>query len=288
VLDPDPNQKLFRDDARVSFLRQRAESPNEVSSFAASQLASDRAVRPSQLLLKSKFSAEDIFKAVSRLAAEGKAVLAGDFAVDAPTWQGLRRRAAGAIEAHHRAHPEQTGLSLSDLRLNLGADLLFPEILEFLVKDLCGKEFIQVGNAIRSVKHQPSLPPLLQAAVTQLRATLESKHFDPPSRNQLAPDSVSQQAVRFLVEKGELVEINSELVLTAEGLKRMTASIRQYIQDNGPATVSQLRQTLGCSRRVLVPLLERLDREGLTLRDGDFRKLRSGLGFVKRPGTKTA
>jgi selenocysteine-specific elongation factor len=287
VLDPDPNQKLFRDDASVSFLRQRAESPNEASSFAASQLASEHAVRPSRLLLKSKFSAQDISNAVSRLAAEGKAVLAGEFAVDAATWRGLRQRAADAIEAQHRAHPEQTGLSLSDLRLNLEADLAVPEILEFLVKDLCGKEFIQVGNAIRSVKHQPSLPPLLQAAVTQLRATLESKHFDPPSRNQLAPDSVSQQAVRFLIEKGELVEISSELVLTAEGLKRMTASIRQSIQDKGPATVSQLRQTLGCSRRVIVPLLERLDREGVTLRDGDFRKLRSGQGFAKRSGTGT-
>jgi selenocysteine-specific elongation factor len=258
-----------------------------VSSFAASQLASDRAVKPSQLLLKSKFSAEDISNAVSRLAAEGKAVLAGEFAVDTATWRGCRRRAADAIEAHHRAHPEQTGLSLSDLRLNLEGDLPFQEILEFLVRDLCGSEFIQVGNAIRSVKYQPSLPPLLQAAVTQLRATLESKQFDPPSRNQLAPDSVSQQAVRFLIEKGELVEINSELVLTADGLKRMTATIRQYIQDKGPATVSQLRQTLGCSRRVIVPLLERLDREGVTLRDGDFRKLRSGQGFAKRSGTGT-
>jgi selenocysteine-specific elongation factor len=286
--DADPNRKSFRDDAHLSFLRQRAESPSEALPFTASQLASERAVRPSQLLLKSKFSAEDISNAVSRLAAEGKAVLASEFAVDTATWRRLRRRAADAIEAHHRAHPEQPGLSLSDLRLNLEADLSFPEILEFLVRDLCGNEFIQVGNAIRSVKHQPSLPPRLQAAVTQLRTTLESKQFDPPSRNQLAPDSVSQQAVRFLIEKGELVEINSELVLTAEGLKRMTASIRQCIQDNGPATVSQLRQVLGCSRRVIVPLLERLDREGVTMRDGDFRKLRSGQGFVKRPGTKTA
>jgi selenocysteine-specific elongation factor len=93
--------------------------------------------------------------------------------------------------------------------------------------------------------------------------------------------------VRFLIEKGELVEINSELVLTADGLKRMTALIRHYIQDNGPATVSQLRQTLGCSRRVIVPLLERLDREGVTLRDGDRRNLRSGQGFAKRSGTGT-
>ena len=72
VLDPDPSRKLFRSEARLSFLRQRAESPCEALSFVASQIARDRAVRRSQLLLKSKFSAADISNAVSRLAAEGE------------------------------------------------------------------------------------------------------------------------------------------------------------------------------------------------------------------------
>jgi hypothetical protein len=36
-----------------------------------------------------------------------------------------------------------------------------------------------------------------------------------------------------------------------------------------------LRQALGSSRRVMVPLLERLDREGFTRRMGDKRSLRS-------------
>ena len=54
-----------------TFLRRRAESPGDVTSFVASQIARDQAVRRSQLLLKSKFSAADISNAVSRLAAEG-------------------------------------------------------------------------------------------------------------------------------------------------------------------------------------------------------------------------
>jgi selenocysteine-specific elongation factor len=40
-----------------------------------------------------------------------------------------------------------------------------------------------------------------------------------------------------------------------------------------PATVSQLRQELQTSRRVLVPLLEKLDRERATRRVGDQRIL---------------
>ena len=161
MLDPDAGRKLFRSEARLSFLRRRAESPSEVTSFVASQIARDRAVRRSQLLLKSNFSAADISNAVSRLAEEGNLVLAGDFAVDARSWQMSRQRAADAIDANHRAHPEQSGLSLSDLRTNLEAGLPFSDLFEFLVSDLCRSEFVKVGNTIRRVTHRRALPPPL-------------------------------------------------------------------------------------------------------------------------------
>jgi selenocysteine-specific elongation factor len=275
VLDPDPSPKLYRSEARLTFLRQRADSPGEALPFVASQIARDLAVKRSELLLKSKFSAADISNAVSRLAAEDTLVLAGDYAIDAARWQLLCRRAADAIEVSHRAHPEQAGLTLSDLRVNLEADLPFADLFEPLLADLCRSEFVQVGNTIRRVTHRRALPPHLQAAAVKLRTTLAAKPFDPPSRKQLAPDSFSQQALRFLIETGEAVEINAEVVMMAEGLKRMTELIRQYIRNNGPATVSDLRQEVGCSRRIIVPLLERLDREGVTTRNGDVRTLRA-------------
>jgi selenocysteine-specific elongation factor len=275
VLDPDAGRKLFRSEARLNFLRQRAESPSEVTSFVASQIARDRAIRRPQLLLKSNFSSKDISDSVSRLAAEGNLVLAGDFAIDAAGWQMVYRRAADAIEASHRAHPEQLGLSLSDLRTNLEAELPFSDLFESVVSDLCRNEFVKVGNTIRRVIHRRALPTSLLAAAAKLRTTLAAKPFDPPSRKQLASDSVSQQALRFLIDTGEVMAISAEVVLASDSLKHMTNLISQYIRTNGAATVSQLRQELGCSRRVIVPLLEQLDRDGLTLRTADTRRLRA-------------
>ena len=39
--------------------------------------------------------------------------------------------------------------------------------------------------------------------------------------------------------------------------------------------MSELKPVLGVSRRIMVPLLERLDRDGVTARKGDVRVLRS-------------
>ena len=113
----------------------------------------------------------------------------------------------------------------------------------------------------------------LQATASKLRAELSAKPFDPPSREQLAPDAVFRQALRFMIQAGEAVEINEDVVMGAEHLKRATELIREFIRSHGPATVSELRQMLGSSRRVTLPLLLRLDREGVIARLGDKRIL---------------
>jgi len=49
--------------------------------------------------------------------------------------------------------------------------------------------------------------------------------------------------------------------------------VKDFIEKNGQATASELRQHLNTSRKVIMPLLERLDRDKVTRREGDFRTL---------------
>ena len=85
----------------------------------------------------------------------------------------------------------------------------------------------------------------------------------------------TQQALRFLRETGEVVELSDDVVLSAESFTRMREAIVNFIRDQGPSTVSDLRQMLGTTRRIMMPLLERLDRDSVTLRQGDQRILRA-------------
>jgi selenocysteine-specific elongation factor len=63
-------------------------------------------------------------------------------------------------------------------------------------------------------------------------------------------------------------------VLSSDGYGRAVEAIRSYLREKGSATVSELKPVLGVSRRIMVPLLERLDRDGVTVRKGDVRVLR--------------
>jgi selenocysteine-specific elongation factor len=273
VLDPEPPRKFPGNEARLNLLR-CAEAPEDPLPFAASQITRDRAVRFTDLLLKSRFDASQVSEAVSSLAAEGKITIAGSFAVDASHWRSLCEHAAQLIDSHHHTRPEEVGLTLTDLRINLKRDLPSDDLLEAIVSVLCRKGFRRTASVLHRDKHRRELPPQLQAAASTLRATLSAKSFDPPSRRQLAPDSASQQALRFLIETGEAVDINEDIVMDAKSWKRLTDLVSRYIQHKGRATVGELRDALLCSRRVIVPLLERMDRDGITLRNGEARILR--------------
>ena len=50
--------------------------------------------------------------------------------------------------------------------------------------------------------------------------------------------------------------------------------VKQYLRKHTQATASDLRKAMNVSRRILIPVLEKLDRDGLTARRGDVRVLR--------------
>src|SRR5262249_24795083 len=121
----------------------------------------------------------------------------------------------------------------------------------------------------------PKLPAHLQPVEKRTREALTERPFDPPSRKTIELDPQTRQVVRFLIENGEVIELALEVLLLRETFERMKSQVAEFISKNGPATVSELRQALGSSRRIMVPLLERLDCDGVTRRVGDKRCLRT-------------
>ena len=122
-------------------------------------------------------------------------------------------------------------------------------------------------------KQDPFRPRKRIGLQPRIRSVLVETKVDPPSRTQLAPDPVSQKALRFLRNSGEVVELDGEIVLATEQFQKMRDSVIALLRKNNSAATSQLRQLLGSSRRVIIPFLERLDRDGITRRIADKRVL---------------
>jgi selenocysteine-specific elongation factor len=274
VLDPDASTKGFRNPGRQEALRRLAATPGDIEVAAMTMLEGVRVGVPGSLLVQSRFSSREIAVAVDRLCETGKLVSLGSFVADSNWWKKLRQAAIEAVQRYHREHAEEPGLPLNQLRSALASELPVSEVFDALLGDLLRSGFSRVSHAVRQDTHRPALPPHLQLAGARLRATLAAKPFDPPSRKELAADGAAQQALRFLIQSGEAAEVGPDIVLLADAHTKATELIKKYLCERSRATVSELRQALGASRRIVVPLLEKLDREGVTRREGDFRVLK--------------
>jgi selenocysteine-specific elongation factor len=107
-----------------------------------------------------------------------------------------------------------------------------------------------------------------------LRAWLAEHPLEPPTREQLAGWGVTPAALAAAATAGHVLRVGG-LVLAGDALARAEAVVRVLDQ---PFTVGEATRAMGTSRRVAVPLLERLDAGLVTRRrDDGTRELREPL-----------
>jgi selenocysteine-specific elongation factor len=286
VLDPDADPANFRSAAQIGLLKERVTAPDDVDVCVRSQLKRDAFAECKTLLVKSNFGADEICEALSRLSQCGEVVLVDDIVTDASYWHDLINSAARIIDRAHEQNPERRGVDVLELRaeLEIQSDKLFSAVISQLTRN----GFTRSENQIGRVNHRPSLPLELASAAENIRATLSAKRFDPPDRKTFSQDRRVQQALRFLIDEGEIVEISSEIVVLREADQQMQNAVTELLSKNGSATASQVRQKIGTTRRVIIPFLEYLDRIGVTRRIGDERVLAKKSAAAKLPNAASA
>jgi selenocysteine-specific elongation factor len=268
----DPNGAEFRDEAKRKLLIGRATAPDDVHLWVRSETGLRRFVPIQGLLDKSRFSNSQITDALLILKRDQEVVVHDKIAANANAWKALRDCASRLVDNALSKNPERVGYDLSELRAALRDKST--DVFEALIADMCSHDFKRKESTITRRSHRPALPANLQPVAAKIHEELCKRPFDPPPRRELECDPPAQRVLRFLIESGKVIEIVSEVVLLRENFESMKNAVADFISKNGPATVSELRHTLESSRRIMVPFLEKLDREGFTRRIGDKRSLR--------------
>jgi selenocysteine-specific elongation factor len=80
-----------------------------------------------------------------------------------------------------------------------------------------------------------------------------------------------EQLLNLWVEDAMLIRIGDGLCFTPEALDGARQRCVDQINENGPSTMAELRDTWGVTRKFAVPLCEYFDSIGVTIRDGDVR-----------------
>ena len=156
--------------------------------------------------------------------------------------------------------------------------MMVPELpsakfFDVLLAGLLAGDFAKAGSNLRHRSHQPKLPPELIKAGDLVRKRLAGDLISPPNKGETATNASEEKALRFFVNLGEVIELDSKTIISRAGFEQIKTQIVEYLKKHGRATASDLRQHTGTVRRILMPLLEKLDAEKITVREGDDRCL---------------
>lgn len=269
VLDPEAGRSHLRSENRIAQLK-KLSTANGALDWLRAKLSFTPVLDVVRVRVSTMYRKADIDEAVATLIAEG-CVQHESQLIDGEYWKAMVSNASTFIDGFHQASPEKPGLPLSELQSGMTG--LDERLFGPLTKALSDEGFVQKDTLIRRRTHQLELPPALQAAGERVKKQLSEKPMEPPSRKELAPDQVSQSALKFLVDSGQAVILSPELAMSSEAYENAVRLTREFIENNGTAKVSDLRPVLGTTRRILIPLLEHLDKQRVTVRDGDVRRL---------------
>ncbi|MDB4544184.1 selenocysteine-specific translation elongation factor [bacterium] len=274
VLDPHPSRRHFRDEDRQAFLIARASAPDDLALILSSHLERDHLLPVATLSQALPFSPAEIKSALKKLTkANTICPIGAKHFTLASFWKDLSKGTAKIVKDYHKSHPDHTGMSTELLKKNLGTPVGISGLFDALLGWLADNDFRVSDNLVCHESHSLELPPELEAPAAEILRTLDTTGLNPPLPGELQATGNHEAAYRFLSRTGQIIPLDPKVTLSKKSYEGAVATVTAHLTAQSQATASELRQELGTSRKILMPLLERLDRDKITVRNGDHRTL---------------
>jgi selenocysteine-specific elongation factor len=183
--------------------------------------------------------------------------------VDDATWDGWRAALSRAVDEHLAAAPLDAGLPHEAARRRVGV----PDLAVLTALVAADPQIESVGGRLR----RPGVHPELGPGVAELARRLADDPFAAPDGPELDRLALTPALLAAAERAGLVKRLGGGVVVGPDAV--VTAATRLAGLEQ-PFTASAAREALGASRRVVIPLLEHLDRAGVTVRDGALRRVR--------------
>lgn len=274
ILDAAAKARGFRTDDRATFLTLRSEAPETLRPLILSELSKSPAISAEHPLTNIPFTKEHIKQVVDKLVKEKKVAQRLGWILAPHWWKEITAKAANLIDNWHSNNTDSPSMPIGTWRTQLLAASAPELLIDAIEKHLLSNGYTKQKDSIANEEHSLELPERLTSFAAQILKTFKAGGLTPPPRVEIAPDESSQQALTFLIRSGQVIELDPKALLDSQNFQKLRQSVIDYLGVHTQATASELREQSGASRKFIMPLLEGLDAEGITQRDGDFRTLK--------------
>jgi selenocysteine-specific elongation factor len=203
---------------------------------------------------------------------EGEPTIQGDLlAIALPHWNALRDKTLRMVEEYHTGYPLRRGMPREELKSRLK---LAPRVFNALITRLALEGSLVERSALLAMPaHKIIFDNQQQAHIQKLMHMFEQNPFSPPGFKDSQAEAGSE-VLNALIEMEELVLIPGDVLFRKLDYDDAVHRIHAILLQKGTVTLAEVRDLLKTSRKYAQALLEHLDTTGLTLRDGDVRRLK--------------
>ena len=255
-------------------------SPDEVMLQAVLALG---AASVRDVVIRSSLEGEQASQAVKDLTEAGQIIwleekeggisLESDLLVTSRTYyEQLANKMVNEVSSYHRAFRLRRGIPREELKSRLRLpSRLFNAVLRRLTNEGALSE---VGPLIFEPNHQIRFSPSQEKAVQDLLAKFAAAPYSPPGVKE-AQLEVGEELYNALIDLGLLTQVSNEVVFRTQDYEQMMSELQSIYKKQDLLTAAQVRDHFNTSRKYVLAFLEYLDQQGVTVREGDFRRLRT-------------
>ncbi len=223
------------------------------------------------LLKPTPFSSQELNLELEQLKKNGKLKSLDGRWVRCDRLEAITTLLKNAISEYQRKFPSRPGLRMAEA----GKLLDISEKEGFLVCDylISGSAYKKKGPFISESAFEPALTDLQKKVAEKLLEQLRFERQNQASDGRAIQSEEEKEVLHFLLYSGQLVDVASDFFLPRQDFEKLTGEVKELIPKEGKTTAGRVRDVLGSSRKLVIPLLEKLDTLGITRRMGDERFL---------------
>ena len=196
---------------------------------------------------------------------------AGKSLISSERVSNLKKDLVDSVRQFHKEHPLLPGIPKPDLKARV-ASKAGGEVFDFILAGTAG--VVTDNDVVRLATHRVALKADEELARTAIQTAFDRAGLTAPAVPDVLKASGIESArartlLQILLREGKLVKIADDFVLSAIAL----ASLREQLakKQGQRFAVPEFKEWTGVSRKYAIPLLEHLDRNHVTRREGDQR-----------------
>lgn len=186
-------------------------------------------------------------------------------------WEDAKKQILAAVKDFHTTNPHIASMSLADLKSRLS---LPTELVDFALEALSKEGKLERHEAgIKFKEYSAGLSDALERLRQKIMTILADKETVTLTRKEIMSlDKDAQKVYTYLKQNGQIVDLEGN-VYAKDSFDRISSAIVEGLKSKGKITVAEVRDLTGTSRKVVLPILEDMDRRRITRREGDYRYL---------------